>query len=79
MMCLVEHSNQHRRNAYLGILKPAPVRSRRNRPGCVSALASGKGGIHGGRDWLLRFGQSREKVFTLRRVPLQTLAYPPTA
>lgn len=42
-------------------------------------LASPKGGIHGGQDWLLRFGQSREKVFTLRRVPLQTLAHPPTA
>jgi hypothetical protein len=42
-------------------------------------LASQKGGIHGGQDWLLRFGQSREKVFTLRRVSLQTLAHSPTA
>jgi hypothetical protein len=42
-------------------------------------LASQKGGIHGGQDWLLRFGQSREKVFTLRRVSLQTLAHSSTA
>ena len=62
MMCLVEHSNQHRRNAYLGILKPAPVSSRRNRPGCVSALASGKDGIHGGRE-----------AAALRTVPRESL------
>ena len=64
-MCLVEHSNQHRRNAYLGILKPAPVS-----PvviGLVVLVRWLQGRMVFTEDGrLLRFGQSREKVFTLR-------------